>query len=61
MGRPKSRQELAALVEAFARVKAVGVGHSWWAQQFCSGIHSDAINIVMTELEDTVHMYVQCM
>jgi hypothetical protein len=32
----------------------VGVGHSWWKEQFCAGDNSSAINIVMTELEDTL-------
>lgn len=36
--------------QAYDRVKAVGVGHSWWREQFCAGNSSRAINIVTTEL-----------
>ena len=41
------------MVLAYQRVKASGVGHSWWADQFCAGGAADgdgAINIVTTEL-----------
>jgi hypothetical protein len=54
IGRPKDRAELAALVAAYPRVKAVGVGHSWWREQFCAGDDGSAINVVVTELEDTL-------
>jgi hypothetical protein len=54
IGRPRNSSELAALVAAYPRVKAVGVGHSWWAEQFCAGSDEQSINIVMTELQDTL-------
>jgi len=34
-------EALLSLVAAFPRVKGVGVGHSWWQQQFCAGNTSD--------------------
>ncbi|WIA21698.1 hypothetical protein OEZ85_000865 [Tetradesmus obliquus] len=54
VGRPSDRQQLANLVKAYPKVKAVGVGHSWWRQNFCSGVNSSAINIVTTELAETL-------
>lgn len=45
-------QELRQLVASFNHVKAVGVGHSWNRQQFCAGAGDDAINIVMTEIQE---------
>jgi hypothetical protein len=39
-----------ATTQGYERVKAVGVGHSWWAEQFCAGGDASAINIVTTEL-----------
>jgi len=53
VGRPESMEALLSLVAAFPRVKGVGVGHSWWQQQFCAGNTSDAINIVLTEMPAT--------
>ena len=54
IGRPRNYSELASLVGAYPRVKAVGVGHSWWAEQFCAGSDNSSINIVMTELQDVL-------
>ena len=54
VGRPQTKLELLEMVEAFPRVKANGVGHSWWQEQFCAGNSSDSINIVMTELNQTL-------
>lgn len=47
------------MVELFDKVQAVGVGHSWWKEQFCAGSDETSIDIVMTELENTVKLYVQ--
>ena len=58
VGRPKTLEEAQDIVAAFPRVKANGVGHSWWALQFCSGDNDTAINVVMTELKDTLDLYV---
>jgi hypothetical protein len=38
------------LLQAFDNVKAVGVGHSWWKEQFCAGQDDSSTNIVTTEL-----------
>ena len=46
--------ELLAMVQQYSRVKGVGVGHSWWQEQFCSGTDASAINIVLTEFQDTL-------
>ena len=57
VGRPVSVAELREMVLAHELVKASGVGHSWWADQFCAGGAADgdrAINIVMTELAETL-------
>ncbi|KAK9796706.1 hypothetical protein WJX73_006743 [Symbiochloris irregularis] len=54
VGRPANVVELLGMVTAFSKVKAVGVGHSWWQEQFCSGKTNDSINIVMTEMANTL-------
>jgi FAD/FMN-containing dehydrogenase len=51
IGRPRTVAELQTIVATFPKVKAVGVGHSWWKEQFCAGNTSDAVNIVVTELQ----------
>ncbi|KAL4438021.1 hypothetical protein ABPG77_004242 [Micractinium sp. CCAP 211/92] len=54
VGRPRKVDELAAMVGQFDRVKANGVGGSWWAEQFCAGTDDRALNVVLTELESTL-------
>lgn len=54
VGRPTRVQELQAQVQQYDRVKAVGVGHSWWQQQFCSGSDASAVNIALTQLNNTL-------
>ena len=54
VGAPVNINELLGLIKSHSKVKAVGVGHSWWQEQFCSGTANDSVNIVMTELEDTL-------
>eukprot|EP00879_Flechtneria_rotunda_P007977 GHRR01008358.1.p1 GENE.GHRR01008358.1~~GHRR01008358.1.p1 ORF type:complete len:642 (+),score=132.76 GHRR01008358.1:338-2263(+) len=54
VGRPADWQQAAQLVKGFSHVKAVGVGHSWWRQQFCSGNSSSAINIITTEFSSVL-------
>lgn len=58
IGKPKNLEEAQTIVTLFDRVKANGVGHSWWMQQFCSGSNDTDINIVMTEFNDTLSLYV---
>ena len=54
VGRPASLAEAQALVRAYAKVKASGVGHSWNEDLFCAGDDPAAINLVMTELKPTL-------
>lgn len=54
VGTPRTLSELQEQVLQYDRVKAVGVGHSWWQQQFCSGNDSNAVNIVLTQINDTL-------
>ncbi|CAL5225804.1 g8581 [Coccomyxa viridis] len=49
MGRPQSNDELLQLIKQSTKVKAAGVGHSWWMEQACSGNTSDAVQVVLTE------------
>jgi hypothetical protein len=56
VGRPATVEDAQALVTMFDRVKASGVGHSWWKEQFCSGNDSKAINLVMTEIKSTLDL-----
>ena len=46
-------EELQSLVSLFPRVKASGVGHSWWGDMFCSGDDEDSVNVLLTEIEPT--------
>lgn len=38
-------------------MRAVGVGHSWWKEQFCSGEDEESVNVVMTEYPSVRSMY----
>lgn len=51
VGVPRNLSELENIVRVFPKVRAVGVGHSWNSGEFCSGLNSSAIDIVMTELD----------
>ena len=53
IGRPTTEEELQSLVSEFPRVKASGVGHSWWSEMFCAGDDENSVNIVLTEMEPT--------
>jgi len=54
VGKPSTLSELQAQIQAYDHVKAVGVGHSWWQQQFCSGADSSSVNIVLTQMNSTL-------
>jgi FAD/FMN-containing dehydrogenase len=54
VARPTNLEEMARIVTAYDQVKAVGVGHSWWQEQFCAGSDSNSADIVMTELQSTL-------
>ena len=54
MGRPYSKENVLELIKEFKYVRASGVGHSWWQEQFCAGNTSEAIQIVMTELPEVL-------
>lgn len=47
-------------MSAFDKVKGVGMGHSWWRQQFCptETVGEAAIGIVLTEQAPTLALYV---
>lgn len=54
VGKPSTLSELQAQIQTYDHVKAVGVGHSWWQQQFCSGADSSSANIVLTQMNSTL-------
>ncbi|MCJ1422974.1 hypothetical protein MMC29_000855 [Sticta canariensis] len=54
LGRPENKQDILSMISYYDKVKGVGIGHSWWQQQFCSGNDSLSINIVTTELNTTL-------
>jgi FAD/FMN-containing dehydrogenase len=54
VGRPETIRDMRDIVASFEFVQAVGVGHSWWQEQFCSGDDENAVNLVMTELKSTL-------
>ncbi len=56
VGRPTSVADIQTLVTMFPKVRANGVGHSWWKEQFCAGNDSNSINIVMTELQPVLSL-----
>eukprot|EP00884_Botryococcus_braunii_P005943 jgi/Botrbrau1/1534/Bobra.0107s0022.1 len=49
----------AGILQDFEKVKGVGVGHSWWQQQFCAGTNDTAIQIVTTEIAEVLDMNIQ--
>ena len=53
VGKPSTLEDLLRLVQEHDHVKGCGIGHSWWQQQFCAGNDSRAVNIVLTELDQT--------
>lgn len=55
VARPTTLEEMSKIVTAYDQVKAVGVGHSWWQQQFCAGHDERSADIVMTELQVRLH------
>eukprot|EP00210_Caulerpa_lentillifera_P006113 g5840.t1 len=57
VGKPRGIQDLQSIVRSYRKVKAVGVGHSWWKEQFCSGEDENAVNIVMTELPEVQQLF----
>ena len=57
IGRPSSLADLRAQVTSFARVKAVGVGHSWDGAQFCAGTGSESLGLVLTEFPEVLKLY----
>lgn len=59
IGRPTTFAELTALVAAFPRVQAVGVGHSWNQQRFCAGTDGSALGVVLTEFPSVLKSYTQ--
>ncbi|PSC73887.1 L-gulonolactone oxidase [Micractinium conductrix] len=54
VGKPAAVKDIQQMVTAFPRVKASGVGHSWWTEQFCAGDDANSLNIVTTELKSTL-------
>jgi len=59
VGRPTTFAELTALVAAYPRVQAVGVGHSWNQPRFCAGTDGSALNLVLTEFPSVLKSYTQ--
>jgi len=51
LGRPSSYSQLSNLLRTYPRVKANGVGHSWWKDQFCAGHNGSAIGVITTEFD----------
>ncbi|KAK9796688.1 hypothetical protein WJX73_000471 [Symbiochloris irregularis] len=56
VGRPQTKDDILDMISFYDNVKAVGVGHSWWKEQFCSSNDSTGVNIVMTELNTTLSL-----
>ncbi|KAK9828663.1 hypothetical protein WJX72_001389 [[Myrmecia] bisecta] len=51
--KPKNVAELQAVVRSHAKVRAVGAGHSWHKDLFCSG----DVNVYLSELETITPLY----
>ncbi|EFN57507.1 hypothetical protein CHLNCDRAFT_143085 [Chlorella variabilis] len=56
VARPRTLEELQAVVASHPKVRANGVGASWWPAQFCAGTDSSSVNVVMTELASTLEL-----
>lgn len=54
MGRPIDTEQTLNLIKTYKYVKAAGVGHSWWQEQFCAGNTSNAIQMVTTEYPEVL-------
>ena len=52
MGRPRTIADVQAIVASAPRVRGVGVGHSWWSEQMCAGDTAEAVDVLMTEIEN---------
>ena len=50
MSTPKTVADVARVVAAYPKVRAVGVGHSWNAQLFCAGRGRDAVDVVLAKV-----------
>lgn len=50
MSVPETVADVARVVAAFPKVRAVGVGHSWNTQLFCAGDASDAADVVLSKV-----------
>ena len=50
MSVPETVADVARVVAAFPKVRAVGVGHSWNTQLFCAGETSDAADVVLSKV-----------
>ena len=50
MSAPETVADVARVVAAFPKVRAVGVGHSWNTQLFCAGDASDAADVVLSKV-----------
>ena len=50
MSAPETVADVARVVAAFPKVRAVGVGHSWNTQLFCAGDASDAADVVVSKV-----------
>jgi len=48
MATPATPAETASVIAAFARVRVVGVGHSWHAGLFCAGSDASSVDVVTT-------------
>lgn len=52
MGFPSNVGDVQTLVASASLVRGTGIGHSWWSQQMCAGNSSEAINVLMTEIDN---------
>ena len=52
MGRPRTVADVQAIVASAPRVRGVGVGHSWWSEQMCAGDTAEAVDVLLTEIEN---------
>ena len=50
MATPETVEEVARVVSAFPKVRAVGVGHSWHKELFCAGDDSSAVDVVLSRV-----------
>jgi len=53
VGKPRDLEDIQQILKLYPKVKATGNGHSFNAEFMCAGDNSEAVNVLMTEIDST--------